>query len=113
MAGSTPPPMIPLPRGWSRRVRSAVIQAISLAHCSLTSTRSWAVNGRNARVRLNAENSRLRQEVALLREEMRIKDRLDPSGSRAGYTAVGSPVDLPRRRSRSASTNTQQKTPTM
>jgi hypothetical protein len=55
-------------------VRSAVIHAISLAHFSLTSTRSWAVNSWNARVRLKAENDRLRQEIALLREEMRIKD---------------------------------------
>jgi transposase InsO family protein len=40
----------------------------------LTSTRSWAVNNWNARVRLTAENDRLRQELALLQEEMRIKD---------------------------------------
>ncbi len=44
MAGLTPPPRIPLPRGWPRRVRSAVVHAISLAHFSLTSTRSWAAN---------------------------------------------------------------------
>ena len=31
MAGSPPPPRIPLPRGWPSRVRSAVIHAISLA----------------------------------------------------------------------------------
>ena len=74
MAGSPPPPSIPLPRGWSRRVRSAVIHAISLAHFSLTSTRSWAVNNWNTGVRLKAENDRLRQELALLQEEMRIKD---------------------------------------
>lgn len=74
MAGSPPPPRIPLPKGWSRCVRSAVIHAISLAHFSLTSTRSWAVNNWNARVRLTAENDRLRQELALLQEEMRIKD---------------------------------------
>ena len=74
MAGSTPPPRIPLPRGWPQRVRSAVIHAISLAHFSLTSTRSWAANSWNARIRLKTENDRLRQEVALLIEEMRIKD---------------------------------------
>ena len=74
MAGSPPPPRIPLPRGWPRRVRSAVIHAISLAHFSLTSTRSWAANSWNARVRLKAENERLRQELVLLQEEMRIKD---------------------------------------
>ena len=74
MAGSTRLPRIPLPRNWPRRVRSAVIHAISLAHFSLTSTRSWAANSWNARVRLKAENQRLRQELALLQEEMRIKD---------------------------------------
>ena len=74
MAGSPPPPRIPLPRGWSNQVRSAVLHAISLALFSLTSTRSWAVNSWNARVRLKAEYSRLRQERALLQEEMRIKD---------------------------------------
>ncbi len=74
MAGSTRAPRIPLPNGWSQRVRSAVIHAISLAHFSLTSTRSWAANSWNARIRLKAENDRLRQELALLQEEMRIKD---------------------------------------
>jgi hypothetical protein len=74
MAGSPPPPRIPLPRGWSRRVRSAAIHAISLAHFALTSTRGWAVNSWNARVRLKAENYRLWQELALFQEEIRIKD---------------------------------------
>jgi hypothetical protein len=74
MAGSMPPPRIPLPRGWPRRVRTAVIHAISMAHFSLTSTRSCVANNWNARIRLTAENDRLRQELALLQEEMRIKD---------------------------------------
>ncbi len=71
MAGYTAPPRIPLPHGWSRRVRSGVIHAISLAHFSMTSTRSWAANSWNARVRLKAENERLKSEISLLREEMR------------------------------------------
>jgi transposase InsO family protein len=65
---------IPLPKGWSRRVRSAIIQVISLAHFSLVATRSWAANNWNARVRLKQKNAHLRQELALLREEMRLKD---------------------------------------
>jgi putative transposase len=64
----------PLPKGWPRRVRSAVIQVISLAHFCLTTTRSWAANSWNAPIRLKQRNDRLRQELALLREEMRIKD---------------------------------------
>ena len=74
MAAPVPPPTIPLPKGWSDRVRSAVIHAISLAHLSLTATRGWAANSWNARIRLKAENDRLRQELAFVREEMRIKD---------------------------------------
>lgn len=63
-----------LPKGWPKHVRSSVLNAISLAHFSLTFTRSWAANSFNARIRLQQENDRLRQEVALLVEEQRIKD---------------------------------------
>jgi len=65
---------LPLPKGWPERVRSAVLNAISLAHFSIVYTRSWAANNRNARIRLKQRNDRLRQEVALLTEELRIKD---------------------------------------
>ena len=64
-----------LPKGWPKHVRSSVLHAISLAHFSLTFTRSWAANSWNARIRLKQENDRLRQEIALLVEEQRIKDR--------------------------------------
>ena len=40
---------IPLPTGWPRRVRSAVVHTISLAQTSLTHARSVAVNSINAR----------------------------------------------------------------
>ena len=65
---------IPLPSGWPRRVRSAVIHTISLSRTSVIHTRSWAANHFNARVRLEEENERLRNEVSLLQEESRIKD---------------------------------------
>ncbi len=65
---------IPLPKAWPRSVRSAVVHAVSLAHFSLTSARAVAANSINARIRLKEENDRLRQEIALLREELRIKD---------------------------------------
>jgi len=74
MLASTRNPKIPLPKDWPRKVRSAIIHAISLAHVSLTGTRSWAANSWNARIRLKQENDRLRQELALVLEEMRIKD---------------------------------------
>jgi hypothetical protein len=74
MLGNRSRPRIPLPKQWPSRVRSGVLHAISLAHFSLTYTRSWAANSWNARIRLKQENDRLRQELALLHEEMRIKD---------------------------------------
>jgi len=74
MLGDRSRPRIPLPKQWPSRVRSGVLHAISLAHFSLTFTRSVAANSWNARIRLREENDRLRQELALIREEMRIKD---------------------------------------
>ena len=65
---------LPLPKGWPKRIRSSVIYAISMAHFSVTFARSVAANSLNARIRLKAENQRLRQEVSFLIEEARIKD---------------------------------------
>jgi transcriptional regulator with XRE-family HTH domain len=64
----------PLHRGWHRRVRSAVIQVISLARTSLTLTHGWASESLNHALRQQAEEDRLREETQLLREEIRIKD---------------------------------------
>ncbi len=76
------PSTIPLPTRWTNHARSALLQVIGLAQYATVYTRSWAASSRNARVRLKAENDRLHQEVALLREEIRIKDnrllRIDP-----------------------------------
>src|SRR2546425_12606095 len=65
---------LPLPRGWPRRVRSAVIQVISLARTSLALSQGWASESMNPELRQQAEEDRLQQEVQLLREEIRIKD---------------------------------------
>lgn len=65
---------IPLPKGWPRRVRSAVVHAVSMANTAFAVTRGHAENHFNARVQLQAENDRLRREVSLLLEEIRIKD---------------------------------------
>ena len=64
----------PLPRGWPTSVKSAVLHVISLAQYSLAQTRGWAADSWNARVGLKARLDRANQEIALLREEMRIKD---------------------------------------
>ena len=63
-----------LPKNWPRRVRSALVHAISMSNVVFAVTRSHAENHFNARVRLQAENDRLSREVALLVEELRIKD---------------------------------------
>jgi len=67
-------PPVPVPRGWPGRVRSAVVHAISLATASMTSARGWAADSWNPRVRMKEENVGLRGEIALLREELRLKD---------------------------------------
>ncbi len=64
----------PLPLGWPRRVRSAVVNVISLARTSLALTRGWASKSMNPELRQQAEEDRLRQEIQLLREEVRLKD---------------------------------------
>jgi transposase InsO family protein len=68
------PPEIPLPAAWHDHAKSAVLYAISLAHYALAIARGWCANSRIARVRLAGDNDRLKTEVALLREELRIKD---------------------------------------
>jgi hypothetical protein len=54
-------------------VRAAILHVISLAQFATAHTRSWAANSVNARIRLKAERDRAVQELALLREEARIK----------------------------------------
>jgi len=76
------PPDIPLPSGWARNAGSAVLNVISLTHYAIVAARGWAANSINARLRLTAENDQVKQEVQLLREELRIKDarlaKIDP-----------------------------------
>jgi hypothetical protein len=65
---------LPLPRGWSRRVRSAVVQVISLASISLALNQRWVSESMSPELRQQVEEDRLWKEVHLLREEIRIKD---------------------------------------
>ena len=65
-------PTLPLPRSWTSRVKSAILQVISLAQFTMAYTRGWAANSPNSRIRLKADLDRAHQEIALLREELRI-----------------------------------------
>ncbi|HUT58356.1 MAG TPA: helix-turn-helix domain-containing protein [Phycisphaerae bacterium] len=67
-------PDVPLVSGWPKSVRSIVLHVISMAHYAIVAARGWAANSINARVRLSAENDRLKQEIELLGEELRVKD---------------------------------------
>jgi hypothetical protein len=57
-------PQLPVPKTWRRSVKSAVLHIISLAQFSIAYTRGWAANCPNARIRLAAENERLKAELA-------------------------------------------------
>jgi hypothetical protein len=63
-----------IPKSWPRSVQAAVLHVIALAQYALAYTRSWAANSPNERIRLAAKAGQHEQEVALLREEIRIKD---------------------------------------
>jgi hypothetical protein len=51
-----------------------MLHVIALAQYAAAYTRGWAINGRIARLHLKAQNAQLRQKVALLTDEIRIKD---------------------------------------
>ncbi len=67
-------PRISLPKLWPTRAKSAMLQVISLAQFSMAYSRGWAADSVTPRLRLKARIDQLEQEVALLREEIRIKD---------------------------------------
>ena len=63
MYASQQTPKIPLPKGWKRQVRSAVLHVLSLAQYAAAYTRGWATDCVNTRVRLTAERDRANQEL--------------------------------------------------
>ena len=67
-------PLVPLPKSWNKHVRSSLLHVISLAQFAVAYTRGWAANSINPRLRQKSEMQRLTGIVALLREEIRIKD---------------------------------------
>lgn len=72
MPAKSSSPSIPLPRIWTSHVKSAILQVISLAQFTMAHTRGWAANSPKSRIRLKADLDRAHQEIALLREELRI-----------------------------------------
>ena len=70
MPGKPSSPSLRLPRQWKKRVRSAVLHAISLAQFALTSARGQIQRRDHARDRRFAELERLRQEIRPLKEEL-------------------------------------------
>jgi hypothetical protein len=80
---------LPLPKDWQRRVKSAVVQVVGMAHLVLTHVRGRAADDYLARTQLVAENERLATEVALLLREMELlRSRLDrvPAKNRPHYS---------------------------
>ncbi len=73
MVKRTNPLRIRLPQGWPESVKSVMLRVISLAQFSMAYTRGWAVNSPIPRLRLKAENDQLKQDLALLKKEIRIK----------------------------------------
>ena len=59
---------------WRDSVKSLVVQVVSLAHYAIVQARGKAAHGRHASTRQRAKLERLQCEIALLREELRIKD---------------------------------------
>jgi transposase-like protein len=80
-----------LPRGWSKHIKSSLVHAIALAATALTEAWSRAAAGRSKDTKLDAELDRANTEIAMLREELAIKDarwsRL-PSRRRPYYSPV-------------------------
>ncbi|MGH7145530.1 MAG: DDE-type integrase/transposase/recombinase [Planctomycetota bacterium] len=63
-----------LPKDWPARIKKAVLTTISLATVATVNTRAWCANSPLTRVRLKVELDAANDEIALLREEIRIKD---------------------------------------
>jgi len=64
----------PLPKGWPKTIRSSVLNGVSLASAALATAWARAARNRRPRVQLVAELERAKTEIALLKEELSIKD---------------------------------------
>ncbi len=75
-------PKLPLPRGWNRRAKSAILHILALSNYTFTALLARAAQSKNRQVRLQGQIDRRDREIALLHEELRIKnarmDRIPP-----------------------------------
>ena len=69
-----PSSTLPVPRQWTKHIRSAFIHTISLASATFTSTCALASKRKASLTRMKSELAQAYQEIALLREEIQIKD---------------------------------------
>ena len=70
----SPPFDVPIPKHWNGHLKSAFVCAVSLAHRAFLVALTPCLNSVIDRNRLQAEILLLKSEMALLKEEMRIKD---------------------------------------
>ena len=74
MAVLSSTPRLPIPQNWRDSVRLALLHVIALGHYAITCIRGCAATGDDDRARHVADIDQRDQEIALLREELRIKD---------------------------------------
>jgi len=67
-------PEIRMPESWLEKAKSSILNTISLAHYAIICTRSICANSPLEHVRLRGKLERARNEISLLKEEIRIKD---------------------------------------
>ena len=66
--------ILSIPGGWNKRVRWGILNTLALARICFMDVMATKSVSRRKGDRTCAENTRLRHEVELLREEIRIKD---------------------------------------
>ena len=67
-------PKLPLPRGWKHRARSSVLHILALSHYTFTALLAKAAQSKNRHIHLQARIDRRDREIAMLQEELRIKN---------------------------------------
>ena len=68
------PADIPLPKDWPEHARSAILHVIALAHVAIRGARGRVSKATETRDHLRGKLDNARAEIAMLKEELRIKD---------------------------------------